>query len=42
MNSEEQALFLTLYYLDDTSLIRASQVNKKFYHIVCEIYGWED
>ena len=36
MNREEQALFLTLYYLDDTSLAKACQVNKRFYQRVCQ------
>ena len=35
MNQQEQALFLTLYYLDDTSLAKACQVNKKFYQRIC-------
>ncbi len=35
MNQEEQALFLTLYYLDDTMLARACQVNKRFYNKIC-------
>ena len=36
MNPQEQALFLTLYYLDDTSLARACQVNKRFYQRICK------
>lgn len=36
MNQEEQALFLTLYYLDDDSLLQACQVNKRFYQKVCQ------
>lgn len=35
MNQQEQALFLTLYYLDDTTLSKACQVNKRFYQRVC-------
>jgi hypothetical protein len=31
----EQTLILSLYYLDDTSLLRACQTNKKLYNRVC-------
>ena len=36
MNQQEQALFLTLYYLDDDTLLQACQVNNRFYQRVCE------
>ncbi len=36
MNQEEQALFLSLYYLDDYTLTQACQVNKRFYQKVCQ------
>lgn len=35
MNADEQALYLSLYYLDDQSLLNACQVNKRFYQRVC-------
>jgi len=35
MNEDDLVLYLSLYYLDDISLVRACQVNTKFYRKVC-------
>jgi len=35
MNDEELVLYLSLHYLDDISLVRACQVNTRFYQRVC-------
>ncbi len=35
MNQDDLVLYLSLYYLDDISLVRACQVNTKFYRKVC-------
>ena len=35
MNQEELVLYLSLHYLDDISLVKACQVNTRFYQRVC-------